>query len=168
MAVTGAPRAILSALVLDGDTAVQHFEIERDDEFIDGTLIPGLREFWSRVEAGRDAPDPFQYAPPPDGSASAARVLSKLYPDPDPEESVELPDELQGMALEFVALGEVAHKANATARKAADERRRIVSELTTYLGPAQIGSFSDGSYIRRSKVGRSGHTIRFYEARDDG
>ncbi len=47
-------------------------DIERNNDFINGVLIPAAAEFWARVQA--------KEPPPIDGSESAKKFLAELYP----------------------------------------------------------------------------------------
>jgi putative phage-type endonuclease len=93
LAATGLSYA--SVLVLLHGYKFRWADVERDDSFIDGLLLPELTEFWRRVEAGEP--------PAPDASEATRRALAALYPE-DSGATVELPGELVPLDQERVAL----------------------------------------------------------------
>ncbi len=53
-------------------------DVPRDDDFIDGTLIPAELDFWDRVKAGGPTP-------PADASDATLEALKRIYPKDDGE-----------------------------------------------------------------------------------
>lgn len=53
-------------------------DVERDNDFIDGTLIPAELDFWERVQAGGPTP-------PADASDATLEALKRFYPEPNGE-----------------------------------------------------------------------------------
>lgn len=51
-------------------------DVERDNDFIDGTLIPAVLDFWDRVQAGGPTP-------PADASDATLAALKRIYPEDD-------------------------------------------------------------------------------------
>lgn len=82
MAVTNAPAGAFCCCI--GGKAPIHFDVPRDDEFIDETLIPVLEEFWGYVQD--------EEMPPVDGSEPTRKALKRLYPE-ETNESIVLPFE---------------------------------------------------------------------------
>ncbi len=51
-------------------------DVERDNDFIDGTLIPAVLDFWERVQAGGPTPSA-------DASDATLEALKRFYPEPN-------------------------------------------------------------------------------------
>ena len=83
LAATGLTYA--SVLVLLHGYQFRWADVERDDAFIDGVLLPELAEFWRRVES--------REPPAPDASEATRKALAALYPE-DTGATVELPGDL--------------------------------------------------------------------------
>lgn len=82
MAVTG--KSLWYVSVLAGGQRFYTYEVHRDDNFIDNTLIPLEKEMWELVQSGD--------TPPPDGTDAYKQLLGDLYPEAQASE-VELPFE---------------------------------------------------------------------------
>jgi putative phage-type endonuclease len=70
LAVTGHKKATVAALIHGGRPV--WLDIDRDQEFISGVLIPELEKFWAYVEA--------REPPPADSSPATARALRAMFP----------------------------------------------------------------------------------------
>ena len=94
LAVTGMKRAAIAILAGGiGGMKFRYQWIDRDDEWIDKTLIPAVSDFWRRVREK----DPY----PVDGSEDCGRSLGKLYPRVDPTLTVNLDGSFIDAANDF-------------------------------------------------------------------
>ena len=71
LAVTGWQQA--TAVALLGGTSIGWADIERNDEFIEGTLVPACERLWSDVQQQ-------QFTGNIDGSEATKKALAKVYP----------------------------------------------------------------------------------------
>lgn len=68
--VTGAKCAYILGLI--GGRKPEYRRVERNDRFIEKTLLPAVQDFWLFVKT--------KVAPPIDGSAATAEAIRRLYP----------------------------------------------------------------------------------------
>ena len=140
MLVTDTPRATIACLV--GGQKMVWADVERDDVLI-RKLVNHAVEFWARV-TDRNPPEP-------DGTESAKRTLSALYPDDDgatvtlPGELLDVADELEWIKNETKAL---------EARKTAAENR-----VKAAIGDARRGVLPDGRSWSWSTEERAAYTV---------
>lgn len=145
--VTGLSFAYIAVLI--GGNKFRYKLIERDDELI-GYLIKIEAGFWKMVE---DRTPPLV-----DGSESSATLLSKLYPEEDPESIIVLPETAEPW---FQYLDQA--KAD---KKAAEERENEAkNQLKALMGNAAVGSYGDRK-ITWKTVNRSGYTVEPKSYRD--
>lgn len=112
-----------------GGCRFKHFDIERNDKFINAAL-PVLERFWSDLQAGK--------LPEVDGSASTTMAIEARY-----EHATTVP----GFTLDDTYL---ARFADLTAIKAAlaaleEHRRAIENDIKAALGEVDVAMLSDGS-----------------------
>ena len=139
-AVTGYKWGSVAALL--GSRFV-HTDIERDDAFIDGVLVPALREFWTRVEG--------RIPVSPDGSESSAAALRALYPE-DNGLTVTLPGE-------FIEL-DMLRETLLLERKVRDARiAEIDQRFKAAIGTATVGVLSNGAQYTYRLQKRSGYEV---------
>lgn len=145
MACTGLPFALLVALNRDTGE-IDTYLLERNDRFIEGRLIPAARELWECIE---------NKTPPAwDGSESCERALRAIYPEPEPDSVIAMP--------ECASTADALEAANGTKREADKLARELRNELRAMLKEGERGDLGDGRYIKRRKVGR-GETIEVKE-----
>lgn len=88
--VTGLPWGMIA--ILCGDEFLW-CDVERDDDFIDNTLIPKLCRFWAHVQTG--------IPPAPDGHPSTAKAIGSAHPLEDGS-TIALPGEFYDLDLELL------------------------------------------------------------------
>jgi len=145
MACTGLPFALLVALNRDTGE-IETFMLERNDRFIEERLIPAARELWECIES--------KTPPAWDGSDSCERALRAIYPEPEPDAIVPMP--------ECATTADALEEANATKREADALARELRNELRAILKDGERGDLGDGRYVKRRKVGR-GETVEVKE-----
>ncbi len=140
MAVTGFPVAYLLGLVGGNEPVVK--VIERNDRFIESTLIPKIAEFWDCVIEER--------LPEIDSSEATSKALGRLFSKVD-EEEAKLPVEATDWDLELQTL-----KAEL---KAKEERKQLLENLLkASIGRAAVGVLSSGArYTYRSQTKKGGY-----------
>lgn len=121
LAVTGAPRARVAALI-GGQTYIER-TVERDDELI-AVMQQRLTAWWQR-HVIEDVP------PDVDGTGRTAAILGRLY-EVDPESVADLPVEADDILL---ALADV----KAQAASLDDERGLLENRLKELMGPCELG-----------------------------
>lgn len=148
MAITGANAALIACL--EGLDTVHLYEIERNDKFIEGRLIPALRDFWELVQTNT--------RPPADDSDSCARALSIMFPEPKPGKTVEVSEHLGAVAAEYDAT-------KAEIRKLTKYEKGLKNQLADALEDAETGVTPDGVLVHRKKSGR-GYTFKVEEPKE--
>jgi putative phage-type endonuclease len=103
MAVTGAPMASVAVLICGSEFKWR--DVERDDKFIEETLVPECGSFWDRVL--HKGPPPL-----PDASPATAKALARIYPNAY-RESISLPGEFVDLHAQYKQL-KAASKDNET------------------------------------------------------
>ncbi len=121
LAVTGYDRCYFAVLV--GGQRLITTHVDRDEELITH-LIEIERDFWRHVEAGT--------MPPVDGSDDAAELLSRMYPDANPDSIAVLPAEAEDLVRQW-------HEAKAAEREAAARRQEAENKLKAMLGDRAVG-----------------------------
>lgn len=91
MMVTGLKWASLGVIVSNYD--FRWCDVERDDDFIDNTLIPKLCRFWAHVQTG--------IPPTPDGHPSTGKAIGSAHPLEDGS-TIALPGEFYDLDLELL------------------------------------------------------------------
>lgn len=147
LAVTGAPRAYIAALI--GGNRLVWEEVPRNEDFILGTLIPAARKFWQRVED--------RIPPAADGSEATKAALAALYPR-DTGEVIALPGHFLDLDAERQTLSEqiASHKARLDA---------INNEIRAALGDASVGVLPDGTRYSCKWQERRSYTVPASEGR---
>jgi putative phage-type endonuclease len=147
MAVTGHKWASVAALL--GGVRFVWQDIPRDEGFITGTLVPELRDFWTRVESRNPVS--------PDGSESSAAALRALFPQ-DSGEIVALP----GWVIDLDNRRE-ALLAERKVREA--EIKEISNKIKAEIGLASVGLVANGARYSLRLEHRSGHHVDAYDTR---
>ena len=125
LAVTGYSYGYTAVLL--GGREFRYARIDRDEELI-SHLIEIEEGFWQRVES--------RNPPPFDGSEASSELLKRMYPEADPELTVDLPAEASLLLTEY----EVA-KAE---EKAAGERAEAAANrIKALMGEASLGHIDD-------------------------
>ena len=115
----------------------------RDDAFLRAAL-PGLEEFWGRVQ--RREP------PPADGLDGTTAAIKRMWADEDGETVT-----LDQSALDLWSQLEAAKDEIRDAKAREDA---IHNELRVRLGSASFGRLSDGSYLTLKTTHRAGFTVQ--------
>ena len=146
LAVTGA--TVGSVAVLLCGCEFKTADIERNDEFIEETLVPECERFWQLVEAG---------GPPPqtDGSEATREALKRLYPQ-DYGETVALGGEFTDMAAHRLEL-------KASIKIGADVLREIENAIKAAIGSATFGAVPDGGEFSWKADKNGVRTLRYKE-----
>ena len=130
----------------DGDPIL----VERDDDFIVGTLIPTVQKFWDRYVIP-------EVAPPLDGSAITSRILAKVHPN-DSGEVIQLEEELSVLFND--------HDDLSSQKKVVDERLTYISnELKLRLGDASYAVLPDGRCVSWKTQDRKEFTVKASSSR---
>lgn len=123
-----------SVCVLQNGCRMLWADVERDDTFIDGVLLPAETEFWRRVLAHEPVA--------PDGSDASRDALRALYPE-DSGGTIALPGELIELDAERAELKE-------RAKEIAARVEWIDQQIKAAIGEAQVGRLANGvSYSHR-------------------
>lgn len=147
MEVTGCTWGTLCCLI--GGQRFAWFDVERNDTFID-RLIEQERRFWELVQS--------ETPPQPDGTASCAAVLAKLYPE-ETGESIALPPEAADWDARWLEIQDEIKRLN-------DEKTELKNKLKAAIGNASIGALSDGTVWIYRTVERRGYTVQPKRYRD--
>jgi putative phage-type endonuclease len=118
-------------------------DIDRDDEFIDGVLIPALKRFWTDVLNGTE--------PPADGSESASKALALLYP--------ERPGEMIALPAAASPWDQQREEAKAAITQWEARKTQATNRLKQMIGTAPGGQLPDGTIYTLTDNGKS-RTIR--------
>jgi predicted phage-related endonuclease len=130
----------------DGDPIL----VERDDDFIVGTLIPTVQKFWDRYVIP-------EVAPPLDGSAITSRILAKVHPN-DSGEVIQLEEELSVLFND--------HDDLSSQKKVVDEKLAYISnELKLRLGDASYAVLPDGRCVSWKTQDRKEFTVKASSSR---
>lgn len=137
MAVTGAGYWYISVLL--GGNEAKWKRIERNEEDIQH-LIMAETDFWKRVEA--------RTPPPVDGSDSCAAALSAQYKGGDPNYSIILPPDIDGV---IASLEDDKAIMDALKKQITEKENR----LKTLLGNAEEGTTDHYRVLWKTQAGRS-------------
>lgn len=118
-------------------------DIERDESVIEH-LVESTREFWERFQKGEP--------PNPDGSESARKAISALYPH-DSGEVVQLPGEL-------VALDKRREKVERALKKLKHHKEYLDQQFKVAIGEASEGVLADGTTYTYYRQERDGYTVK--------
>lgn len=127
-------------------------KVERDQPFIDGTLIPTLGEFWRKLKAD----EPIAPLGAPDREWEALRLR---YPRPEIGKTVELAGESWPAIV--AAWRQHADAKNEHEKAAKEYRNRIVAAM----GDAEFATLDDGTRLSCKLTERAEHTVRASTAR---
>ena len=144
LAVTGLAMGSVAVLVCGCE--FKWADVKRDDEFINGVLIPDCESFWKLVENG---------GPPPqaDGSEASRKALSRLYPQ-DHGESVALDGEFTNLAKELEELKSLGSETQT-------RRTEIENLVRAAIGDGTYGALQNGGRFSW-KADRNGkRTLRY-------
>ena len=148
MVVTDAVTAYVAVLIRGCE--FKWAAVERNEDFIDDTLVPQLEEFWLRVEKGGPPPDP-------DGNPATKHALSKLYPDEG--KSIVLDGEFTDLAFELFGIKQ-------DAKHGATRREEIENEIRFAMKDANTAALPDGSSFTWRANKNGVRTLRYQPARE--
>lgn len=145
MAVRGTSRELL-IVVFRVSGKRYRLEVERDDEFIEKTLLPALERFQDRVE--RRDPTGLEL----DAREATGKALARLFPqDPSVAPRV-LPGEAMEWADELISVREQV--------KILEERKTgFQNKLRAAIGDAGRGVLPDGRYFNFKEQQIEGYTV---------
>lgn len=133
-----------SVAVLQRGCALKYADVERNDAFIAGTLLPALEEFWTRVKN--------QEPVDPDGSESARDALKALYPQ-DSGRIITLPGEFIDLDRERQRLDEVIGEA--------EKRHELLTQrIKIAMGDASEAHLPNGVAFTYRTTERKGYTVK--------
>lgn len=146
MCVTGAKFAVVACLDLGRQTVHVYF-LPRDNNFIDGKLIPACADFWEHIEANR--------MPEVDDSDSCTKALQFLYPEPEPKSQQDFGDHDSAIVRQY-------QDAKRKQDKFTKQARGFKNLILESLGHCEEAKLTDGGLLRRVKSGR-GYTLKVQE-----
>ena len=149
LAVTGC--AVGSVAVLMSGFSFKWADLDRNDEFIEETLVPDLTAFWERVQNGGPPP-------PADGNPATMKALGRIYPQDDGE-SVPLEGEFTNLAAELEAI-------KASAAVATERKVEIENLVRAEIGEASFGVLQNGGRFSWKANKHGVRTLRFNPGRD--
>lgn len=132
MAVTGYQGAYIAALI-GGNRFIWKF-IERDETVIE-LLIKLETQFWNYVER--------EEVPPLDGSEASKQLLSKLYPEAEPEKIMELPDEALLLIRQY-------EESSLKEKMICEKKEEAANKLKAILKDNEMGIIHDRKVIWKS------------------
>lgn len=125
LAVTGYSYGYIAVLL--GGREFRYARIDRDEELI-SHLIEIEEEFWQRIES--------RTPPSFDGSEASSELLKRMYPEADPELTIDLPSEASLLVAE--------HEIARAEEKAAGERAEAAANrIKALMGEASLGRIDD-------------------------
>jgi putative phage-type endonuclease len=130
LAVTGASHAYLFGLI--GGNSPVSILVERNERFINETLLPKLESFWGYVTR--------QEMPPVDGSEATAKLLKTIWPR-DNGVAVMLPAESVEWDRELVAIKQTIKDAEA-------RKTLLENQIKAAIGEATFGEIPGGGRYR--------------------
>lgn len=142
MAVTGHTWA--TAVVLLRGSKLLWSDVERDDKFINETLIPAVNDFWKRVVAQEPPPEV-------DGSEATKKALAAIYPQ-DNQETIELDGHFLDLHFERGQLAE--HKRNVET-----SLREIDNKFRAAIGENTFAQLSNGARYSLKTQERKEYTV---------
>lgn len=121
--------------------------LDRDQQFIDETLLPALLKFWTdHVEA--------RVPPAPTGDPRAAmRALNRMWPVARIGKHVELGEEL-------IPIDRRLEKVSRAYRWLEKERRRLQALLLGEIKDAELATLPNGNQLSAKTVRRSSYTVQ--------
>src|SRR5690606_1132885 len=150
LGVSGYSKGWIAALI--GGNSYVEVEIERDQQVIDH-LLEMAAEFWRCVET--------RTPPEWDGSDASSQLLSRLYPEGDPEKRILLP-------LEAEALIRQIEEAREEEKAAEARRKEAENRLKALLGEAEVGLIAGEPAVTwRTVASQRLDTKRLREERPD-
>ncbi len=146
MSTIGAPRVLVGVVFrVSGRRAF--VEVERDEEFIGGVLIPACEKFW-RAVVDKDPTDLES-----DQTAAGLRAMQKLFPSDPALSPVRLTAEYADLADELEAARE--HE-----KEWKEKKRALSAKISEAIGTAEIGVLPDTRYFIYRTQDRKGHTVK--------
>ncbi len=145
MAVLGADVGVLAALV--GGNSFRWVEFQRDDEFIDGVLVPALARFMYALTN--------QIQPAADDSERTREALKLAYPLREPGKSIPLPASF----FDWDAKRQSAIKA---IKELEGLKREAESNILREMGDADLGVLPNGVVYSNRSQKRGTTTFRVF------
>jgi putative phage-type endonuclease len=144
LAVLGAPRAYVAALIVVPSFRFQLHIVDRDDAFLAETLLPAEEELWQRVQEKR----------PPTSHTSRYELaaLRRLWTSKEGKVA-----RLSYADGQFVTALE---QARAAKKAAQEEEDAAAAELLLLLADAEIGVLPDGRKITAKTQERKAYTVK--------
>jgi len=122
------------------------YDIDRDDRFIEGALIPGLSEFWDIVSARTGIPDGWI-----DGTKATTDALFARYPQDDSGAI-----ELDGS---YIALFESRQALEVEIKQLDERKKKLENKFRLALAEHQVGVLPDGSQVSWQTQSRAAYDI---------
>lgn len=153
MAVSGA-KMVTVAVALDR-TELKHWDVTRDDEWIEGVLVPRTRDFWQAVQ---DNETP-QLSP--EQSESDRRALKGIYRD-IVDVTVQATEAEAAIDTERQRLKLTKQELDRNSKTVGKTLERLDNELLAKLGQGRVLRLPDGTEYERSTVQNRGYTVEPY------
>jgi len=150
MAVTGYDAWWIAVLI--GGNQFLYKKIERDDELI-RMIIDKEKDFWVNHVEKKHPPDV-------DGSEASSQLLKSLYPESDPENDIDLPDQA---TLLLEGLENVNHEM----KTLTTYKNNYENQLKNMLGESEKGYASNYIVTWKSQERRTVDTKRLKQERPD-
>jgi len=126
------------------------FDLERDDKFINGTLLPAEKDFWMHVMAG--------VPPEMDGSESTFDTIKKLHPN-DNGEMFELPQESLEWDRQLVEAKDAIKAHNEAIKKLELTSEKLKAQLEFAIGGNTFGMLPNGEVYSLKTTTRKSYTV---------
>jgi len=123
-------------------------DVERDDRFIDETLVPRCDEFWKRVVNREGIPTHWI-----DGSADTYDALKAMFPEKLVGETAPLDGELIDVHINM-------HELKTTVAEAEREIKRLENQLRLAIGERTYGRLPNGITYSYKTQTRAEHVVK--------
>lgn len=137
-----------TAIALINGSKLVWADVERDDAFIEGTLIPRCRDFWNRVVNREPIPQHWI-----DGSDDTADALKQLFPERLKGETVDL-------GGEFFEIDALLREAEGAKERADDLVKAFRNQIKLAIGEKSFGRLPNGITYSYKTQHREGYTVQ--------